>query len=350
MKIAQMKWLLGLTLLAASLLLAACAGTDEGDTGTSEAVLASEEQVAGPGSVTPGEADTPGEPANEAAAGNDAAETAEPLGPIEFVQPPSRWITSGRLLGSPVFGEDGIELGRIVDVIFSEQGELGHVVVSAAALGEDTLGVVPWGSVQWVGPEGDLGSGGAQPSEEAAESDSIASVLDTPGPYSVFVYPSADELHGEIAVEARLFRDGALFAGEEILAAVGAEAGEAATREAVSNRVLRLSQFEEFDLSDYPLLDDQGEQIGEIEELIVDLEQGMVAYALVEAGGFMGVGQASLAVPWNAVGLSLTTEEFVLLAPAEVLQDAPAFESDAWANGPADDAWNEAVDEYWADL
>src|SRR5690606_31395801 len=177
MKIAQMKWLLGLTLLAASLLLAACAGTDEGDTGTSEAVLASEEQVAGPGSVTPGETDTPGESANEAAAGNDAAETAESLGPIEFVEPPSRWITSGRLLGSPVFGEDGIELGRMVDVIFSEQGELGHVVVRAAALGEDTLGVIPWGSVQWVGPEGDLSPVDAEPAEEAAEDDSVAEVL-----------------------------------------------------------------------------------------------------------------------------------------------------------------------------
>src|SRR5690606_13237554 len=152
-----------------------------------------------------------------------------------FVQPPSRWITSGRLLGSPVFGEDGIELGRIVDVIFSEQGELGHGVVSAAALGEDTLGVVPWGSVQWVGPEGDRGSGGAQRSEEPGESDSLAGVLDAPGADVVFVCPSADGLHGESAVEARLFGDGALFAGEEILAAVGAEAGEAATREAVSN-------------------------------------------------------------------------------------------------------------------
>src|SRR5690606_8105501 len=149
MKIAQMKWLLGLTLLAASLLLAACAGAGEGDTGTSEAVLASEEQVAAAaGSVTPGETDTPGESANEAAAGNDAAETAESLGPIEFVEPPSRWITSGRLLGSPVSGDDGIQLGRIVDVIFSGQGDAGHEGVRAAAPGGDPLGGVPGGQVQ----------------------------------------------------------------------------------------------------------------------------------------------------------------------------------------------------------
>src|SRR5690606_23112754 len=129
-----------------------------------------------------------------------------------------------------------------------------------------------------------------------------------------------------------------------------AEGGEVATDEVAENRVLRLSQFEGFDMSDYPLLDDQGEQIGENEEIIVDMKQDTVEYTLVKAGGVRGVGQASLTVTWSAVGLSLTTEEFVLLAPAEVLQDAPGFESDAWANGPGDDAWNEPVDEYWADL
>lgn len=353
MRILHTKWLLSLTLLAASLLLGACtADAGEDDAGTSEAVLVAEEEVATVAeTATPGADDLPGDEATateEAVDETAAVEATEPVGPIEFIEPATRWITSGRLVGAPVFASDGLQLGRIVDILFSEQGELRYVIVSAPeALGEEALAAIPWGAMQFRRPEGDLSPGDGEPAEETDEE----GILDAPDPYVVFVYPSADQLQDEIHVEERLFRDGAMFAGEEMLAAIGADDEEGdATREAAQNRLLLMSQFEEFDLVDYPVLDEEAEGVGEVEQLIVDMQAGTVNYALVETGGFMGVGQVSVAIPWDALSLSLTAEEFVLLVSPEVLQDAPSFDPDAWASGPADEAWNEPVDEYWAEL
>ncbi|HEX6384349.1 MAG TPA: PRC-barrel domain-containing protein, partial [Anaerolineae bacterium] len=63
--------------------------------------------------------------------------------------------------------------------------------------------------------------------------------------------------------------------------------------------LIQVSEFEDFDLLDYNLVNLQGEDLGEIEELVLDLVQGRVTYAIAEIGGFLGLGENSIAIPWG---------------------------------------------------
>ena len=73
-----------------------------------------------------------------------------------------------------------------------------------------------------------------------------------------------------------------------------------------------------------------GENLGEIEELMIDLENGRVAYAVVSFGGFVGIGNKLFAVPFEALELDAENHCFVLDVPREKLEKAPGFDKDKW--------------------
>jgi sporulation protein YlmC with PRC-barrel domain len=51
------------------------------------------------------------------------------------------------------------------------------------------------------------------------------------------------------------------------------------------------------------VMDNQGENIGEIADLVMDADRGVVALALVEHGGFLGIGGQYTALPYQAMTL-----------------------------------------------
>ncbi|MDX1654591.1 MAG: PRC-barrel domain-containing protein [Candidatus Competibacteraceae bacterium] len=57
------------------------------------------------------------------------------------------------------------------------------------------------------------------------------------------------------------------------------------------------------DLDDMQIVDVNGEEIGEVDELIVDWEQGQVVRVPVEFGGFLGLGETEVDVPISAMTL-----------------------------------------------
>jgi hypothetical protein len=84
----------------------------------------------------------------------------------------------------------------------------------------------------------------------------------------------------------------------------------------------------------------KGEKLGEIKEVMLDVEKGRVAYAVLSFGGFFGVGDKLFAVPWNALTLKLETldKRFILDVEKERLESAPGFDKDNWPD-MADEAW-----------
>lgn len=73
-----------------------------------------------------------------------------------------------------------------------------------------------------------------------------------------------------------------------------------------------------------------GEDLGTIEEIMLDLEQGRIAYAVLSFGGFLGIGDKLFAVPWTALQTDRTEHEFVLDVDRETLEKAPGFDKDDW--------------------
>lgn len=74
----------------------------------------------------------------------------------------------------------------------------------------------------------------------------------------------------------------------------------------------------------------QGESLGEIKDLILDVNNGRVYYAVLEFGGFLGLGEKLFAYPLGTFKASWDTDKLVLNVPKEKLKDAPAFARDNW--------------------
>src|SRR5687768_3791813 len=71
----------------------------------------------------------------------------------------------------------------------------------------------------------------------------------------------------------------------------------------------------------------QGQKIGELKDMVVDLESGRVLYTIVSAGGFLGIGNELTAVPPGAFSSSGETK-LSIKADKEKLTSAPRFTKD----------------------
>lgn len=89
-----------------------------------------------------------------------------------------------------------------------------------------------------------------------------------------------------------------------------------------------------------------GEHLGKIEELMIDVEQGRIAYAVLSFGGFMGLGDKLFAIPWNALRINTQEHKFVLEADKNTLEAAPGFDKDNWPD-MADPSWGSDIHRYY---
>lgn len=85
-----------------------------------------------------------------------------------------------------------------------------------------------------------------------------------------------------------------------------------------------------------------GEDLGKIEEIMLDVPSGRVAYAVLSFGGFLGMGNKLFAVPWNALTLDEQEHEFILDVDKQVLENAPGFDKDNWPD-MADPNWGTQI-------
>ncbi len=88
------------------------------------------------------------------------------------------------------------------------------------------------------------------------------------------------------------------------------------------------------------------EKLGTIEELMIDLNKGRIAYAVLSFGGFMGMGDKLFAIPWSALTLDTVEKRFVLDVKKELLEKAPGFDKDSWPN-MADQTWGAKIYSYY---
>lgn len=90
----------------------------------------------------------------------------------------------------------------------------------------------------------------------------------------------------------------------------------------------------------------QGDDLGGIKDLMLDIHTGQVAYAVLAFGGIFGMGEKLFAVPWNALTLDKTEKRFTLNADKERLQNAPGFDKSDWPD-MADRTWGQQIHSYY---
>ena len=90
----------------------------------------------------------------------------------------------------------------------------------------------------------------------------------------------------------------------------------------------------------------QGDNLGDIKEVVIDPATGRVAYSVVSFGGFMTMGEKLFAIPFSAFEYDAAENEYVLDVSKDRLEAAPGFDSDNWPS-MADEKWNRDVYKYY---
>ncbi len=87
-----------------------------------------------------------------------------------------------------------------------------------------------------------------------------------------------------------------------------------------------------------------GEHLGEIKEVMLDLEKGTIDYFVIEFGGFLGLGVKYFAIPLRLLKLDAPNKRFIFNQSREVLEKAPGFDMDHW---PDTNLHFDDVHSYW---
>jgi sporulation protein YlmC with PRC-barrel domain len=89
-----------------------------------------------------------------------------------------------------------------------------------------------------------------------------------------------------------------------------------------------------------------GKFLGEIEELVLDIHSGRVAYALMAVGGFMGMGRKMVPIPWSTVTVDRVYQRCIINIDLERLIDAPSPDGDPLPR-MADPGWAKEIHAYF---
>ncbi|GAB3247037.1 PRC-barrel domain-containing protein [Chitinimonas naiadis] len=88
------------------------------------------------------------------------------------------------------------------------------------------------------------------------------------------------------------------------------------------------------------------EKLGEIKGIMLDVQRGRIAYAVLKVGGFLGMGDHLFAVPWLALEMDIDEKRFILNASKEKLQHSPTFNKNNWPS-MANVYWGQQVHLYY---
>lgn len=76
----------------------------------------------------------------------------------------------------------------------------------------------------------------------------------------------------------------------------------------------------------------QDENIGRVSDIVIDLDSGKVAYAVLSTGGFFGLGGKLIAVPLQSFTPQPGDKNLLLDMDRQTLEQAPGFAQNEWPN------------------
>ncbi len=97
------------------------------------------------------------------------------------------------------------------------------------------------------------------------------------------------------------------------------------------------------------VFDADGNKLGTVHSLMIGKQDGLVAYAVLSFGGWMGFGGELFPVPWSRLTYSTTFDGYVVTVRETELHAAPKFQGDAdhrWNDGD----WRDQIDRYYSAL
>jgi len=107
--------------------------------------------------------------------------------------------------------------------------------------------------------------------------------------------------------------------------------------------IIRLSE-----LMGYGVQNSEGEDLGAIEDIMVDWRGEQLAYAILSFGGFLGMGEKWFVIPLDQLTLDPVEQRLVFDVEPERLENAPGFDADQLPD-TSDPNWDQDVRDYWVE-
>lgn len=101
------------------------------------------------------------------------------------------------------------------------------------------------------------------------------------------------------------------------------------------------------DLTKSSVTNDNGEALGKIDSLMVDLETGKIAYAIISFGGFPNRTKL-FAVPMELLTFSHHDKKLILNIPREIMVNAPGNDTLEQVSKTVDFSWLSGIYEYYS--
>lgn len=108
---------------------------------------------------------------------------------------------------------------------------------------------------------------------------------------------------------------------------------------------------------DFTVWSQDGEQIGEVDDMVLDLDNTRVAYVVVGTGGFLDLGEREILVPWDSLQLQTGTGDttggqqnaFILQGDVDMFRNAPDFDltTNLPPMGQSAGDWDADIRNFW---
>lgn len=262
-------------------------------------------------------------------------------------------VLASDLVGMDITGNDGEEVGEVSELLLNQDGSIAYALFDVGGfLGiADKTVAVSWDNFEirheddvMMG-EGDTDNTGDVDDAGTEDMDVVDDVEDSINidEYTIVYTGVATDLEN-----LPEFDTGVLDLDGYVLDDMATDAADDATETDIEefDSTPYIGQLQVGEFEDYNLLNMQDEDLGEVEDLIIDVHEGQVSYAVVDFGGFLGIAENSVALPWEQLALEPDTETFRLDVDAPTLESAPPFDFDTW-DYPLEQEWDTDYRAYW---
>lgn len=282
------------------------------------------------------------EPTATAEPTEEPTATAEPATEGEAAAEPGLMVVqSSSLIGRAIEDMDGAEVAFVYEVLVDDSGDIQYVIVQALGAEDDE---------DDDAAEDDVAA--TEPTSVALTWDSIQVMTGTTGTEDDDgIFDDENRLRfvysGDTAIEEQQSFDLLILDEQGLVLDDQATEEDEVEVPAEFTGLIQLSEFSDIDLDDA-----NDEDLGEVEDALVNLQEGRVTYLIVDFGGFLGIGEQRVAVPWPEIEIDVSVqdgeedESFTLDITEERLENAPTIDLDDWdTNVDAD--WDAEFREFW---
>lgn len=267
-------------------------------------------------------------------------------------------VRASELLGYGVQNFEGEELGSINDAMVSLQdGCIDYIILSfGGILGlGDSLFLIPW-RVITIDPQNERLIFNVEPEvlNEAPvfDVDNLPDLTAEDWDADVVAYWENVEVLSPATTE--MMTDTTSTEQMPGMTPCAGAATETAASEAVTDttdtdegiavetpRIIRLSELLGFDVTNA-----EGEDLGAIEDIMIDWRQNRIVYPIFSFGGFLGLGEKWFVIPLDQITLDPIERRLVFDVEPEQLENAPGFDALTLPD-TADPSWDEKIRRYW---